>query len=457
MALIPAEIFKAYDVRARTDLLTPDAAWLIGRALGCEATARGFSRMALGRDGRLSSPALTAALARGLTEAGMQVLDLGLAATPLLYFAANHAADGCGVVVTGSHNPPEYNGIKIMLGGEALGGAFLQALRNCIETDAFTRVPAAQPGSVRQFAVADDYFAAIAARLPLAHPLKIVVDCGSGVAGAFAPALYRRMGCEVIELYCEVDGHFPHHHPDPQNEANLLDLKAAVAAHGAHIGLAFDGDGDRLGVVTRRGATVPGDRLLMLFAAAELAEHGGGHVLFDVKSSRAVAAWVARHGGTCEAIPTGHTHMKKKLRDTGALLAGELSGHFAFAGWRIDDALYAGAKLLRLLAAGLDIDAELAGFPTPLTSPELQIPLAENGHALVARIAAAARFPSAERVADIDGLRIEYPDGFGLIRASNTQPLLTLRLEADNAPALWRIRSELAAAIAPLILPDFDC
>ncbi|SMC25913.1 phosphomannomutase [Andreprevotia lacus DSM 23236] len=456
MASIPAEIFKAYDVRARTELLTPDAARLIGRALGSTLRERGFVRFALGRDGRLSSPALAAALAQGVSETGIAVCDLGLAATPMLYFAANHVADGCGAVVTGSHNPPDYNGIKIMLGGEALGGAALQRLRERIEADELAP-PLETPAPIRVLDIAEDYLAAIAGRLTLMRPLKVVIDCGNGVAGAFAPTLFRRMGCEVIPLYCEVDGHFPNHHPDPQDEANLVDLKAAVAAHGAHVGLAFDGDGDRLGVVTRRGASVPGDRLLMLFAGAELAEHGGGHVLHDVKSSRAVAAWVTQHGGTSETIPTGHTHMKKRLRETGALLAGELSGHFAFATWRIDDALYAGAKLLRLIAAGLDVDTELAGFPTPLASPELQIALDGPGHALVAQIAQTARFPSAQRVAEIDGLRIEYADGFGLIRASNTQPLLTLRLEADNAPALWRIRAELAAAIAPLTLPDFDC
>ncbi|WP_373278347.1 phosphomannomutase/phosphoglucomutase [Andreprevotia chitinilytica] len=451
MARIPASIFKAYDVRAKTDLLTPGAAYLIGRALGSEAQARGFAQLAIGRDGRLSSPDLAAALARGVTESGVDVLDIGLAATPLLYFAANHAANGCGAVITGSHNPPDYNGIKIMLGGVALGGEALLALRDRIEADYFCD----GNGRIRPLAIADEYLAAVASRLPLARPLKIVIDCGSGVAGAFAPELYRRMGCEVIELYCEVDGHFPHHHPDPQDEANLVDLKAAVAANKAHIGLAFDGDGDRLGVVTKRGATIPGDRLLMLFAAAELAEHEGGHVLYDVKSSRAVAAWVMQHGGSCEAIPTGHSHMKKRLKETGAIVAGELSGHFAFGGWGVDDALYAGAKLLRLLAADADLDAELAAMPTPLASPELQIPVAD-GHTLVAQIAAAAVFPTAQRLAAIDGLRIEYADGFSLIRASNTQPLLTLRLEADNAAALARIRAELAAAIAPLVLPPFE-
>ncbi len=451
MPKIDPAIFKAYDVRATVDRLTPAAARLIGQAAGSLARERGFTRFAIGRDGRLSSPALVEALIAGLLASGIDVLDLGLAATPLLYFAANRQAEGCGAVVTGSHNPPDYNGIKLMLGGETIDGAALQALRTRIETGAF----AVGRGRVYPQNISEDYFAAIGAAVPLARPLKVVVDAGNGVAGAFSPLLYRRMGCQVVPLFCEVDGRFPHHHPDPQIPANLVDLQAEVIHQGADVGLAFDGDGDRLGVVTHSGQIIPGDRLLMLFAAAALA-NGPGHVLYDVKSSRLLARWVAQHGGSSEAIPTGHSHMKRALKATGALLAGELSGHFAFAGWGVDDALFAGAKLLQMIAAGLDLDAELVRLPQSLITPELHVRLAEEGRAVIERIAASAIFPSAERVFAVDGLRIEYTDGFGLIRASNTTPVLTLRIEADNAAALQRIHQELAVAIAPLPMPKLD-
>lgn len=451
MPQIDPSLFKAYDVRATVDRLTPAAARLIGQAAGSLALERGFARFAVGRDGRLSSPALVEALIAGLLSSGIDVLDLGLAATPLLYFAANRQAQGCGAVVTGSHNPPNYNGIKLMLGGETIDGAALQDLRARIEAGEFAQ----GKGRVYPQDVTEDYFAAISAALPLARPLKLVVDCGNGVAGAFAPRLYRRMGCPVVSLFCEVDGRFPNHHPDPQLPANLADLQAEVIRQQAAVGLAFDGDGDRLGVVTRSGQIIPGDRLLMLFAAAELAKKPG-HVLFDVKSSRLVARWVAQHGGSSEAIPTGHSHMKRALKATSALLAGELSGHFAFAGWGVDDALFAGAKLLQMIAAGVDLDAELARLPQSLITPELQIALSEDGRGVIERIAATAQFPSAERVSVVDGLRIEYADGFGLIRASNTTPVLTLRIEADNAAALHRIHDELAAAIAPLPMPELD-
>ncbi|MDR3409418.1 MAG: phosphomannomutase/phosphoglucomutase [Formivibrio sp.] len=451
MSKIDATIFKAYDIRATVDRFTPAAARLIGQAAGSLALERGFTRFAVGRDGRLSSPVLVDALIAGLLASGMDVLDLGLAATPLLYYAANELALGCGAVVTGSHSPPDYNGIKLMLGGETIDGAALQDLHSRIEEGAFS----VGKGRVYPQDVTEAYFAAIGAVVALARPLKVVVDCGNGVAGVFAPRLYRRMGCQVVALYCEVDGHFPHHHPDPQVPANLVDLQAEVIRQKADVGLAFDGDGDRLGVVTHSGQIIPGDRLLMLFAAAELARQPG-HVLYDVKSSRLVSRWVAERGGSSEAIPTGHSHMKRALKATGALLAGELSGHFAFAGWGVDDALFAGAKLLQMIAAGLNLDDEVERMPQSLITPELQVRLDENGTVAVERIAAAARFPSAERVSTVDGLRIEYADGFGLIRASNTTPVLTLRIEADNAAAQQRIHDELAAAIAPLPMPVLD-
>lgn len=452
MTSVPPSLFKAYDIRGKIDLLTPDFAYWVGRACGAEAIARGQTVIAVGFDGRVSSPALAAAVSRGLVEAGVQVLELGLSCTPLLYYAALKQAGGSGMMITGSHNPPDYNGIKIMLGGQTIAGEALQNLRQRIEQE---QLPSQAGGEVCALNVVPDYVAALTQELPLNRPLKIVIDCGNGSPGALAPTLYRELGCEVIELYCEVDGLFPNHHPDPQVAENLRELQAMVLAQRADLGLAFDGDGDRLGVVTRSGQIIPGDHLLMLFASAELAQQSG-HILYDVKSSRAVAQWVAQLGGTSEAIPTGHSHMKRRLRETGALVAGELSGHFAFAAWGVDDALYAGAKLVQQVAAGVDLDGELKRFPINYSSPELQIPLTESGHGLVAQIAAQAQFPSSQQISTIDGLRIEYADGFGLIRASNTTPVLTLRIEADTLAAMQRIRQELATAIAPLPFPNLD-
>lgn len=451
MSQIDPSLFKAYDVRATIDRLTPAAAYLIARAIGSQAVDAGFKRIVVARDGRLSSPALAESLRSGLSDSGLDVLDLGLAATPVLYFAAKHEADGCGVVVTGSHNPPAYNGIKMMLGGETVDGEALQRLRQRIENDDFVD----GVGQITKGSVTAAYDASMVKSTPLARSVKLVVDCGNGVAGAFAPDLYRQMGCEVTPLFCEVDGHFPNHHPDPQQPENLRELQAAVLKSGAEVGLAFDGDGDRLGVITRQGRVIEGDRLLMLFAEQALKKQSG-HVLYDVKSSRQVARWVADLGGSSAAIPTGHSHMKRALKSTQALLAGELSGHFAFAEWGFDDALYAGAKVLQMLAEGLDLDARLAALPATLATPELQLAIEENGHALIAKIAKKAQFPSAERVFEVDGLRIEYVDGFGLIRASNTTPVLTLRIEADNMAAITRIQQELAVAIAPLPFPQWN-
>ncbi|WP_348946580.1 phosphomannomutase/phosphoglucomutase [Chitinibacter sp. FCG-7] len=451
MSRIPAAIFKAYDVRGPVSLLTPEVAYWVGRAVGAQALARHIRSIALAGDGRLSTPELMDAMQRGLLEAGVLVCRLGMACTPLLYFAAKHHADASGIMITGSHNPPEYNGIKLVLGGETIDGAALQALREQIEAD---QLPVVAGGTASEIDVFADYLAALKRDVQITQPLKLVIDCGNGAPGAVAPQLFRALGCEVTELYCEVDGHFPNHHPDPQVVENLRELRATVLEQGADLGIAFDGDGDRLGVVTRTGQMIPGDRLLMIFASMVLAQRSG-HVLYDVKSSRSVAQWVKQLGGTSEAIPTGHSHMKRKLKQSKALLAGELSGHFAFAGWDVDDALYAAARLLAAVSVGLDLDAELARLPQCLATHELQIPLSGAGHLLVKDIAAKAQFPSATAISFVDGLRIEYADGFGLIRASNTTPVLTLRIEADEAQALRRIEQELAAAIAPLPFPNY--
>lgn len=452
MSRVPDAIFKAYDIRGPVTLLTPDVAYWVGRAIGAQAQSRHIQAIALAGDGRLSTPELLLALEKGLLEAGVSVLNLGMACTPLLYFAARFHADASGVMITGSHNPPEYNGIKMVLGGETIDGAALQALRELIEADQLPQKPG---GTSQKLNVYTDYLQLLQQKIMLIQPLKIVIDCGNGAPGAVAPRLFRDLGCEVTELYCEVDGHFPNHHPDPQVVDNLRELRAKVLDLNADVGIAFDGDGDRLGVVTAQGQIIPGDRLLMLFASIILQQQTG-HVLYDVKSSRAVAQWVKQLGGTSEAIPTGHSHMKRKLKQSKALVAGELSGHFAFAGWDVDDAIFAAAKLLQAVAEGLDLDGELARLPQCLATHELQIPLSGAGHLLVKDIAAKAQFPTASSISFVDGLRIEYADGFGLIRASNTTPVLTLRIEADEAQALHRIEQELAAAIAPLPFPQYS-
>jgi phosphomannomutase/phosphoglucomutase len=447
MTTLPREIFKAYDIRGIVGRsLTPEIVAAIGHAIGSEAAARGQRAVAVGRDGRLSGPELAAALARGIQAAGLDVMDVGPVATPMLYFAAVHLGTGSGVMVTGSHNPPDYNGLKIMIGGETLAGEAIQGLRRRLERGEL----AAGSGGYARRDIARDYIERIAGDLRLARPMRIAVDCGNGVAGAFAPALYRRLGCEVQELYCEVDGSFPHHHPDPSVPANLRDLIRALREGGAEIGLAFDGDGDRLGVVTRDGAIIYPDRQLMLFAADVLSRNPGASIIFDVKCTRNLAPWVRRHGGTPVLWKTGHSLIKAKLRETGGLLAGEMSGHIFFKDrwYGFDDGLYAGARLLEYLSREGDVSAALHAIPDALSTPELHLQLAEGENfALVEKLRESARFDQPREVITLDGLRVEYADGFGLARASNTTPVLVLRFEADNEAALKRIQDDFRRVI----------
>jgi phosphomannomutase / phosphoglucomutase len=443
---IPAEIFKAYDVRGivgRT--LTPSITELIGRAIGSEARARQQAAVAIGRDGRLSGPDLAAALARGIQHSGVDVIDVGRVATPMLYFAAHQLATRSGVMVTGSHNPPQYNGLKIMLGGETFAGETIQGLRQRIEREDFS----AGAGSYRRHDIAEEYLQRITGDVRLARPMHIVVDCGNGVAGAFAPELYRRLGCKVRELYCEVDGNFPNHHPDPSQPANLADLIQALKSDG-EIGLAFDGDGDRLGVVTRKGNIIYPDRQLMLFAADVLSRNPGAEIIFDVKSTRYLFSWVRQHGGRPLLWKTGHSFIKQKLQETGAPLAGEMSGHVFFKErwYGFDDALYAGARLLEILSREPDPDCVLDSLPQAVSTPELHIQLAEGeNYALMDKLRAGARFDGAQEIITIDGLRVEYADGFGLARPSNTTPVIVLRFEADDASALRRIQDDFRRAL----------
>jgi len=455
--LLAPEIFKAYDIRGivgRT--LTADGVRTIGRALGSLAAERGRQTIVVGRDGRLSGPELAGALSEGVRAAGVNVVDVGMVATPMTYFAAHHLDTACCVMVTGSHNPPDYNGLKMVIDGTTLSGDEIQALRTRIERGEL----ASGSGASRSEDIAPAYFDRITDHIRLARPLRIAVDCGNGVAGAFAPELYWRLGCEVFELFCDVDGHFPNHHPDPSQPENLEDLKRRLAQGDCDLGLAFDGDGDRLGVVTPAGHVIYPDRQLMLFAADVLTRVPGATVIYDVKSTRNLKPWIERHGGVPLLWKTGHSLIKAKMKEVGAALAGEMSGHTFFGErwYGFDDGLYAGARLLEILARHADPAAVLDALPDAVATPELHIACAEGEqHALIAKLRADARFPGATDVIRIDGLRVEYPDGFGLARASNTTPMIVLRFEADDTQALARIQAEfgrvLTAAKPGIVLP----
>ena len=443
----PKEIFKAYDVRGIVGkTLTPDIVEAIGHAIGSEAAARAQKEICIGRDGRLSGEELAAALARGIRKAGIGVVDLGMVATPMTYFAAYQLNTHSAVMVTGSHNPPDYNGLKMVLGGETLSGETIQKLRVRLENDDLTH----GAGSYRQYNIAAEYLARIVGDVKLARPMKILVDCGNGVPGAFAPTLYRDMGCTVEELFCEVDGNFPNHHPDPSQPANLVDLIANLKTSDAEIGLAFDGDGDRLGVVTKDGSIIYPDRQLMLFADDVLSRNPGAEIIFDVKSTRNLFDWIRARGGRPLLWKTGHSFIKAKMRETGALLAGEMSGHVFFKErwYGFDDGLYAGARLLEYLSRQPDINATLHGLPDTINTPELNIQMAEGEHyALMEKLQKTARFPDAKEIITLDGLRVEYADGFGLARPSNTTPVIVLRFEADNADALQHIQNDFRRVI----------
>lgn len=439
---LPREIFKAYDIRGIVGkTLTSEVVEAIGQALGSEAAARGQHTIAIGRDGRLSGPELIAALARGIQKSGSDVIDVGRVATPMVYFAAYQLQTHCAVMLTGSHNPPDYNGLKMVLAGETLSGETIQKLRARIEQGDLTH----GSGSYTQQDIGADYLARIASDIKLARPMKITVDCGNGVAGDYAAKLYRGLGCEVTEMYCEVDGHFPNHHPDPSDPHNLEDLIAALRGNDSELGLAFDGDGDRLGVVTRDGKIIFPDRQLMLFAADVLSRNPGAEIIFDVKSTRNLFSWIREHGGKPTLWKTGHSLVKAKMKETGALLAGEMSGHMFFKErwYGFDDGLYSGARLLEILSETANPSAVLNALPDAVCTPELHIRTAEGeNHKLLAQLQRTARFPDAREIITLDGLRVEYADGFGLARPSNTTPVIVLRFEADTPDALQRIQND---------------
>ncbi len=453
--MIDPGIFKAYDIRGVVDrTLTVEAARAIGHAVGSEAVAQGVREIAIGRDGRLSGPKLRDALIEGIRASGTDVVDIGMVATPILYFSTFHLGTASGIVITGSHNPPDYNGLKMVLAGSTLYGETIQRLRTRIVNGEL--VHAMQPGALRSADVVDAYLARIASGVKLARPMKIAVDCGNGVAGAFAPRLYRALGCEVIGLFCDVDGTFPNHHPDPAHPENLQDLIRCLRETDAEIGLAFDGDGDRLGVVTKDGSIIYPDRQMMLFARGVLAERPGGEVIFDVKCSRHLARQIARYGGRPTMWRTGHSLIKAKLKETGAPLAGEMSGHIFFNDrwYGFDDGMYAGARLLELLSREADPSALLNALPDAISTPELHVKTAEGENfSLMDKLKSQAKFEAAREVITIDGVRVEYDDGFGLARPSNTTPVVVLRFEADSEAALKRIQSDFRRALLA-VKPD---
>jgi len=442
-----AEIFKAYDIRGIVSTtLGPETVLQIGLALGSEAVARGVKAIVIGRDGRLSGPELARALARGIMQTGVDVIDIGRVPTPMTYFAAHQLGTDSCVSVTGSHNPPEYNGLKMVLAGQTLHGAMIQDLRRRI-ADADYRYGR---GAMRHASVRQAYIDRIVGDVRLSRPMKVVVDCGNGVAGSVVPDLLRRMGCTVKELFCEVDGKFPNHHPDPSKPENLVDLQRALRETDAELGLAFDGDGDRLGVVTRDGEIVFPDRQLMLFAADVLSRNPGAQIIYDVKCSRWVAESIRHQGGRPLMWNTGHALIKSKLKETGAPLAGEMSGHMFFKErwFGFDDALYTAARLLEIVSRWDDANWPLRNLPNAISTPELNIRMQEGEpHQLVARLQRSGRFPGARALVKIDGVRAEYADGFGLARASNTTPVVVLRFEADTQAALTRIKGEFKAAL----------
>lgn len=450
MQLSPS-IFKAYDIRGIIDeTLDPSIAKLIGQAFGSEMRELGESDIVIGRDGRLSGPSLIEALTDGLLSTGINVIDLGMVATPMVYFAANHTIDGktpkSGIMITGSHNPPNYNGFKMVLGSAAIYGEKIQGLRKRIEAKQF----ASGQGARSTFDIFPMYLNYIVGDIKIARPMKIAVDCGNGVGGAFAGTLFRALGCEVQELFCEVDGHFPNHHPDPAHIENLQDLIRNLQTTDNELGLAFDGDADRLGVVTKDGQVIFPDRQMMLFAKDVLSRNPGGQIIYDVKCTRNLATWISQHGGEPLMWKTGHSLVKAKLKETGAPLAGEMSGHIFFKDrwFGFDDGLYTGARLLEILSKEKNPSDTLNHLPNAICTPELQLACLEGEpFALLETIKANAKFPTSASINTIDGVRVEYADGFGLARPSNTTPVVVMRFEADSENAIKRIQAEFKAVL----------
>ncbi|NKB76758.1 MAG: phosphomannomutase/phosphoglucomutase [Gammaproteobacteria bacterium] len=455
----PHEIFKAYDIRGVVKTaLTPDTVELIGKAFGSESKAQGVDTVVVGRDGRLTGPDLVDALCRGLVSTGCDVIDIGQVPTPTLYFTTVESGTGTGIQVTGSHNPPEYNGLKMMINGTTLSGQAIQELKARVLTDNFAL--AEKPGEIEHRDMLPLYCDRIVNDVELKRPLKVVIDCGNGVAGAAAPEVFKNIGCEVVELFCDIDGNFPNHHPDPSQLENLQDLIALVKESDADFGMAFDGDADRLGIVSKNGDVIWPDRQMLLFAQSILNQNPGAEIIYDVKCSQILPQAIKEAGGVATMWKTGHSFIKTKLKETGAALAGEMSGHIFFNDrWGgFDDGIYAGARLCELLSAFEEPPETIfSALPNTINTPELRLEMNEGEHyPFVSELVEKAAFPDAV-MNTIDGIRVDFEDGFGLIRASNTTPTVIMRFEAGSESQLdviqGRFRDLLLSIRPDLTLP----
>ena len=438
-------IFRAYDIRGIVgDTLTPQIVTEIGQAIGSEAAAQGQQKVVVARDGRLSGTSLKQALIEGLQRAGRSVIDIGMVPTPLLYFATHYFKTGSGVMLTGSHNPSNYNGLKMMIGGDTLASEKIQALKTRIATGNLLNSPT---NELENLDIRQIYLQRVLQDVKLTRSFKIVIDCGNGVGGVIAPELLQQLGCEVIPLFCEVDGNFPNHHPDPSKPENLQTLIETVQAQQADFGLAFDGDADRLGVVDAQGKIVWADRQMMLYATDILQRHPGAEIIFDVKCTRHLAELIEKQGGKATMWRTGHSPIKAKLKETGALLAGEMSGHIFFKErwYGFDDALYTAARLLEILAKDSRTPTEVfCSLPDAVNTPELNLNVAKDGEQfeLIQKILATFHFDATAQISTIDGLRVDFPRGWGLVRPSNTTPCLVIRFEAEDQAELERIQTQ---------------
>ena len=451
----PDTIFRAYDIRGVVpQTLTAETAYWIGRAIGSQSLAEGEPHVSIGRDGRLSGPALVERLIQGVADSGCQVSDVGLVPTPALYYAANVLAGKSGVMLTGSHNPSNYNGFKIVIAGDTLANEQIQALHTRLKTNDLTW----GEGSIERVDILSRYADEIVKDIKLAKKLKVVVDCGNGAAGVIAPQLLEALGCEVIPLFCEVDGNFPNHHPDPGKPENLVDLIAKVKETSADLGLAFDGDGDRVGVVTNTGTMVFPDRLLMLFAQDVLERNPNAEIIFDVKCTRRLTPLIKEYGGRPLMWTTGHSLIKKKMKATGALLAGEMSGHIFFKErwFGFDDGIYSAARLLEILSKQQQTAEELfETFPNDISTPEINIDVTDESKFSIIEALHDAQWGETAELTSIDGVRVDYPQGWGLVRASNTTPVLVLRFEADTEAELQRIKDVFHAQLKR-VAPDLQ-
>lgn len=450
MTTLAKEIFKAYDIRGIVATqLTPQTVEKIGQVLGSIGIENQVKGITVGYDGRLTSPTLAASLIKGILSTGCNVYEIGEVSTPMVYFANYELKTYSGVMITGSHNPPEYNGLKMVMAGETLSGDKIQDIYNRIVKKEVVK----GEGIHYREDITEAYLTKITSDVKLQRRMSIVVDAGNGVAGKVAPVLFRRMGCKVLGLFCDVDGNFPNHHPDPSKVENLQDLSHALNFTDSEIGLAFDGDGDRLGVVTKDGNIIFPDRQMMLFAADILSKNPESKIIYDVKSSRLLAKWIKDNNGQPIMCRTGHSFVKAKIKETGALLAGEMSGHLFFNDrwYGCDDGVYAGARLLEILSQVENPSELLNALPNSVSTPEINIDVEIEGnqHKIIEKLQETAKFNGSSEVITIDGLRVEYPDGFGLVRASNTTPVLVLRFEADSETALKRIQDQFRTVLKP--------